>query len=149
MVHICIPPNILNGFAPERKFGKESALFVMKTFFFFFLFIWSSSEFGGKKYSIFDKDFFFFFFWSSPEFGEKKCSICIFFFGLHYISTPEQNRGRGSSPPTLKIGQNWGKIANYPPPNAQQRSASLTLTLDTPLILPSLLFQHKKAHDSV
>ena len=26
----------------------------------------------------------------------------------------------------LKIGQNWGKIANYPPlPNAQQRSAPL------------------------
>ena len=23
----------------------------------------------------------------------------------------------------LKIGQNWGNIANYPPPNAQQRSA--------------------------
>ena len=26
----------------------------------------------------------------------------------------------------LKIGQNWGKIANYPP-NAQQRSAPLTV----------------------
>ena len=26
----------------------------------------------------------------------------------------------------LKIGQNWGKIANYPP-NAQQRSAPLLL----------------------
>ena len=26
----------------------------------------------------------------------------------------------------LKIGQNWGKIANYPPPpNAQKRSAPL------------------------
>ena len=25
----------------------------------------------------------------------------------------------------LKTGQNWGKIANYPPPNAQQKSAPL------------------------
>ena len=25
----------------------------------------------------------------------------------------------------LKIGQNWGKIANYFPPNAQQRFAPL------------------------
>ena len=47
------------------------------------------------------------------------------FLDLHLICLPEQNRGRGSSPPMLKIGQNWGKIANYPPPNAQQRSAPL------------------------
>ena len=44
--------------------------------------------------------------------------------GLHLICSPEQNRDRGSSPPMLKIGQNWGKIANYSP-NAQQRSAPL------------------------
>ena len=37
------------------------------------------------------------------------------FFALHLIYSPEKNRGRGSSPPMLKIGQNWGKIANYPP----------------------------------
>ena len=56
----------------------------------------------------------------------KKCSIFSedFFFGLHLIFSPEQNRGRGSSPPMLKIGQNWGKIANYPP-NAQERLAPL------------------------
>ena len=71
---------------------------------------------------MFDKDLFF---WSSPEFGEKKCSICIFVFGLHYISTPEQYRGRGSSPPMLKIGQNLGKIANYPSP---QRSTKISTT---------------------
>ena len=46
------------------------------------------------------------------------------FFGLHLICSPKKNRGRGSSPPMLKIEQNWGKIANYPP-NAQQRSAPL------------------------
>ena len=36
---------------------------------------------------------------SSQEFGEK-CSIFgeDFFFGLHLICSPEQNRGRGSSP---------------------------------------------------
>ena len=48
----------------------------------------------------------------------KKCFIFgedLFFFGLHLICSPEQNCGRGSSPPMLKIGQNWGKIASYPP----------------------------------
>ena len=38
MVHICIPSNILNGFASERKYGEKSALFVMRTFFFCFFF---------------------------------------------------------------------------------------------------------------
>ena len=37
------------------------------------------------------------------------------FFGLHLICSPEQNRGQGSSPPKLKIGQNWDKTANYSP----------------------------------
>ena len=46
---------------------------------------------------------------SVPFFGKT------FFFGLHLICSPEQNRGRGSSPPMLKIGQNWDKIANYFP----------------------------------
>ena len=53
------------------------------------------------------------FFWSSPEFGEKSVPFA-FFFILHQISKLEQHPGRGSSPPMLKIGQNWGKIANYP-----------------------------------
>ena len=75
-----------------------------------------------------------FFFWSLPKIGKKKCSISEedLFFGLHLKSgrksvlfvffvwsslnsTSEQSRGRGSSPPMLKIGQNWGKIANYSP----------------------------------
>ena len=59
-----------------------------------------------------------FYFWSSPELEEKsvafKWRLC-FFFALHLICSPEQNRGRGSSPPMLKIEQNWGNIANYPP----------------------------------
>ena len=37
------------------------------------------------------------------------------FFGLHLICSPEKNRGWGSFTPMLKIGRNWGKIANYPP----------------------------------
>ena len=82
----------------------------------------------GKKCSIFGEDLFFGF---SPEFGEKSVpfSVKTFFFGLHLTCSPEQNRGRGSPPPTLKIGQNWGEIANYRP-NAQQRSATLGVAID-------------------
>ena len=51
-----------------------------------------------------------------------------FFFALHLICSPEKICGRDSSSPMLKIGQNWNKIANYPPPpNAQQRFAPLLL----------------------
>ena len=38
----------------------------------------------------------------------------------------EKNSARALSPPMLKIGQNWGKIANYPS-NAQPKSAALFL----------------------
>ena len=58
------------------------------------------------------------FLWSSLKFREKNSSIFdedLFFFGLHLICLPEKDRGRDSSPPMLKIGQNWGKIADYPP----------------------------------
>ena len=72
------------------------------------------SVFGGKKYFIFGEDLFF---GSSPEFGEKKSSIFSEdFFGLHLICSPEQNRGRGLSPPMLKTWQNWDKVANYTTP---------------------------------
>ena len=65
---------------------------------------------------------------SPLEFGEKKCSISgeDLFFGLHLICLPEKNRGRDSSLQMLKIWQNCGKIANYFPLNAQQRSAPLS-----------------------
>ena len=67
--------------------------------------------------------------------GKKKGSTFgkDLFFGLHLICSPEQNRGRGSSPTKLKIVQNWGKIANYPP-NAQQRSAPLAASLSSALL---------------
>ena len=73
---------------------------------------------GEKSVPFLVKIFFSFLFWSLPEFGEKSVPFLVrtFFLGLHLICSPdEQNRGRGSSPPMLKIGQNWGKIANYPP----------------------------------
>ena len=52
------------------------------------------------------------------EFGEKSVPFLVktfFIFGLLLICLPEQNRARGSSSTMLKIGQNWGKIANYSP----------------------------------
>ena len=66
-----------------------------------------------------------FFFWSSPEFGEKKCSICIFL--LVFTEFSHLNM--------LKIGQNWGKIANYPPPPMlnKDRHHCLFRTFDTNL----------------
>ena len=70
-----------------------------------------------KKCSFFGEDllfsFFFVFTWIR---GKSVPSLVKTFFGLHLICSPEKNRGRGLSPPMLKIGQNWGKIANYPPP---------------------------------
>ena len=56
------------------------------------------------------------FFWSSLEFGEKLFNYQgRLFFGLDFICLPEKSHGRGSSPSMLSLGQNWGKIANYPP----------------------------------
>ena len=83
---------------------------------------------GEKSVPCLVKTFLFLFFFGLHPNLEKKCFIFgedLFFYGLHVICSPEQNRGRGSSLPKLKIGQNWGKIANYLPPIAQQRSAPL------------------------
>ena len=73
------------------------------------------------------------FFWFSPKFGEKSVLVLIktfFFFGLHlnlgnsvsfaiflvFTKFPNLNQIVVEvHPPMLKIGQNWGKIANYPP----------------------------------
>ena len=38
----------------------------------------------------------------------------FFCYSLNLLT--RKNSARGSSPPMLKIGQNWGKIANYSPP---------------------------------
>ena len=67
---------------------------------------------GYAPDSIFGEDPFFGLHLNS---GKKKCSIFGKdpLFALHLICSPEKNGGRGSSPP--KIGQNWVKIANYPP----------------------------------
>ena len=99
-------PNNLNGYTAERKFGKKSVLFLRKTFsFLVFSWIW-----GEKVFYFWRRSYFLVFTWTR---GEKV--FCLHFsFGLHLISIPEQNRGRGSSTPMLKIEQNWDKIANYP-----------------------------------
>ena len=68
---------------------------------------------GYAPGSIFDEDLFFNLHLNS---GEKSVPFLkTFYFALHLVCSPEKNGGRGSSPPRLKIGQNWGKIANYPP----------------------------------
>ena len=88
------PPNPQNhprlrisGYAPGCAFERRSPL-----------------EFREKRAPVLVKTFF----WSSPELWEKK--VFHFgrrpFFGLHLICSTEKNRGRGSSPPMLKIGQN-------------------------------------------
>ena len=85
-------------------------------------FLWFSRDFGEKTLQFSMKTFFF---WSLLKFREKNSSIFaedLFFWSSLYLLT--WDRGRGSFPPMLKIGKNWGKIANYPP-NAQQRSAPL------------------------
>ena len=68
---------------------------------------------GKKVFHFWWRSFFLVFIWI----WGKKCSFLVttFFFGLHLICSPEQNHGRGSSLPMLKIGQNLGKIANYLP----------------------------------
>ena len=94
MVYFCIPPIIWSWCTSERRcpleFGEKSVPLLVKTFFFIFTWIW-----GKKVFQLWRR---------------------LFFLGLHLICSPEQNRGRGSSPRMLKIGQNWGKIAYYPPP---------------------------------
>ena len=95
MIFICIPSNKLTLVCTRAQvyawYGEKSVPFLVKTFLFFF-------------------------FWSSPEFGEKYVPFLVktFFFGLHLICSPKKSLGRGSFSPMLKIGQNWGKIANYP-----------------------------------
>ena len=81
------PPNILNGFTSERKFGEKRALFLMKTFTFFF---WSSPEFGKKKFGkklkiIFDEDLFFLF---VLHLNSGRKSVPFAFFSLAFTKFP-------------------------------------------------------------
>ena len=77
-----------------------------------FFFCWSSPECGEKSVLFLMKTFFF---WSSPEFGEKSVPFAFF---LVFSKFPHMNKivVEVHLPPMLKIGQNWGKIGNYPPP---------------------------------
>ena len=118
----CIPPNNWNGCTAERKFGEKNCS-IFEEDLFFGLHLNS-----GRKSVLFLKKTFFF--WSSPEFVEKKCSICIFL--LVFTKFPHLNKIVVEvHPPMLKIGQNWGKIANYPP-NAQKRSVPLVVEKTKP-----------------
>ena len=76
------------------------------------------------------------FFRSLRDFGKKVFNFAVktFFFGFRLICLTERDHGRGTFPLMLKTGQNWGKIANYPP-NAQQRSAPLHEEADQRLFL--------------
>ena len=63
---------------------------------------------------------------SPLEFGEQSFLSLgeDLFFGLHFICSPEKNRGRGSSPQSWKQGKIGVKLQVISP-NAQQRSAPL------------------------
>ena len=94
MVYICILPIIWLWCAAERR---------------------SPFEFGRKKCSIVGEDLFF---GLHLSLGKK-----VFFWSWLNLLTYAKSWSR-FIPPMLKIGQNWGKFANYPP-NAQQTSAPL------------------------
>ena len=118
MVYICIlPPNNLTlaciwitlSWSATLEFGEKNFQFWWRPFFLNFTWI------RGKK---------LFQFWWRP----------FFWSSLNLLTW--KNRGRCTSLPMLKIQQNWGKIANYPP-NAQQRSASLYIPPRGPCSLNS------------
>ena len=66
------------------------------------------------------------FFRSSLKFGDRNSSIFGHFFIWSSRNLLTWKKSWSSFiPPILKIGQNWRKMANYPP-NAQHKSAPLT-----------------------
>ena len=78
--------SVFFSFGLNVNLGKKSVLLLMKTFFF------------GLHLNLGTKVFHLLFFWSSLIFHTWTKSWS------------------GFIPPMLKIGQNWGKIANYSPP---------------------------------
>ena len=75
--------------------GKKPLNFWWRLFLFFFFGLYLNSE--KKVFYFWWRPFFSFLFWSSLNlFNSKKNVLEVY-------------------PPMLKIGQNWGKIANYPP----------------------------------
>ena len=128
------PPNNLAVYPPIiwmgvqyiwAKIGKKVFYFWWRPFFFFLVFTWT----WGKVFYFWWRPFF----WSSPEFGGKSvlflmktffmvvtwiCGKKVFHLHLFWSSLNFQTWTKSWSrfiPTTLKIGQNWGKIANYPP----------------------------------
>ena len=88
--------------------GKKVFYSCWRPFSFFLVFTWI----WEIKCFIFDEDLFFF--WSSPKFGDKSVPFAFFLWSSlnFHIWTKSWSR---FIPSMLKIGQNWGKIANYPP----------------------------------
>ena len=117
------PPNNLTAFPPIIWLWSTSA-------FPRIIWLWSTSE----RWMMFGP-----FFWFSRDFGEKNSLIfgVDLFFGLHLNSGRKtvqlavktffsffwsslnlltwKKSWSSFIPPMLKIGKNWGKIANYPP----------------------------------
>ena len=87
------PPRFLMGLHQSENLGKKVLYIWWRPFFLFVLHL----NLGRESVLFLTKTFFFvlflFFIWSSPEFGKKKCSIFNnFFFFLHL------NSGRKSVP---------------------------------------------------
>ena len=100
-----------SAFPPIIWMGVHLSVNVGETVFYscwrpFFLFFWSSPEFGEKKSSILDEDLSFFF-WSSPEFGEKSVPFAFFWSSLSF-HTWTKSWSRFISPPNVEISAKLG-----------------------------------------
>ena len=114
MVCICIPPN---NFAMVRMLALDD-LWTFSLVFILF------REFGNKNSLIFGEDRFLFFFFTWFR-GQKLFNFWwrpFFWSSLHLFTW--KKKWPSFIHLMLKIGQYWGKIANYPP-NAQHKSAPL------------------------
>ena len=89
----------------HQNLGEKTVPILVKTFFFGL-----HLNLGKKLFQFWWRPFFLV---QTEEFGED-----------HLICLPEKNSWSRFIPPTSKLEQNWGKIANYRP-NAQQRFAPL------------------------
>ena len=111
MVFICNRSNNLTPVCIQPQVSTwirgKSVPYLVKTFFFL-VFTW----FGGKKAFRF---WWRSFFWSSPAFAHMKLNLL----------TWKKSWSRFISPMS-KIGKNWVKVANYPPP--PQRSTKICTT---------------------
>ena len=85
----------------------------------------------GKKYSIFDENLFLVFtkIWGKKVFHLHFFVVFTKFPNLNIIAV-------GFIPPMMKIKQNWGKIANYPP-QCSTKIGTTGSSIGEKLIIPS------------